>query len=545
MTNREKEELKSGLIKANLPPAVYATNQMGNQKRFMCRITVKNLDYVGIGTASNKEQAESTAARDLIAHLRYKGLIDQDTLSCGPPVIQLDSMPPLEAHNTNIPVISKNNTSLPPVSTQSTNIPLVLTHNTSMAPDSSTLHDPTLDCNENETFWFDRIPEEANLAQKRKKIIELDNSSESLEGWTLDNCKHDLGNFAIANGIKLNYNYQSMKTKSGWYCILSFFVKQLGHELKAQAFAQNKKMASKSCAFQLITKLYHHGLIKPSNYTIKDKQAKDKVTKYLNAPVATLPPPKWQSTQSASFDKEKIESKKHIGWCPPTPIWDAWLGRETTGLLCKMSLQQISIGLSICNSVLNSPMKMRITYEQSILPVWNYRSAILSAISNNPVVFICGSIACGKTTQVPQFILDDFIAQGNGALCNILMTQQRHSSAISVAERIAYERCEHFKENSSVGYNIGRRRMTPRPFGAILFCTIDILLKKMEDGLRGISHIIIDELHEPNSNKDFLLTVLRGMIQDHPKLRVIFMGTSFGITAQRRFPDSPIIKITC
>jgi hypothetical protein len=48
----------------------------------------------------------------------------------------------------------------------------------------------------------------------------------------------------------------------------------------------------------------------------------------------------------------------------------------------------------------------------------------------------------GKTTQVPQFILDDLINNGVGAKANMLVTQPRRISAIGVAERVAQERCE-------------------------------------------------------------------------------------------------------
>lgn len=49
----------------------------------------------------------------------------------------------------------------------------------------------------------------------------------------------------------------------------------------------------------------------------------------------------------------------------------------------------------------------------------------MEAIERNPVVVIKGKTGCGKTTQVPQYILDDFIERGRGADCNIVVTQVR------------------------------------------------------------------------------------------------------------------------
>jgi HrpA-like RNA helicase len=38
----------------------------------------------------------------------------------------------------------------------------------------------------------------------------------------------------------------------------------------------------------------------------------------------------------------------------------------------------------------------------------------LDAISRHQVVIVAGETGCGKTTQLPQFILDDAIQRGQG-----------------------------------------------------------------------------------------------------------------------------------
>lgn len=40
-----------------------------------------------------------------------------------------------------------------------------------------------------------------------------------------------------------------------------------------------------------------------------------------------------------------------------------------------------------------------------------------------------------------------------------------------------------------------------------------MLLRKLEAGLRGISHVIVDEIHERDINSDFILVVLRDMVR--------------------------------
>lgn len=54
-------------------------------------------------------------------------------------------------------------------------------------------------------------------------------------------------------------------------------------------------------------------------------------------------------------------------------------------------------------------------------------------IDNHQVTVISGETGCGKTTQVTQFILDNYIERGKGSACRIVCTQPRRISAISVS----------------------------------------------------------------------------------------------------------------
>lgn len=59
---------------------------------------------------------------------------------------------------------------------------------------------------------------------------------------------------------------------------------------------------------------------------------------------------------------------------------------------------------------------------------------------------------CGKTTQIPQFILDDSLSGRGESVANIICTQPRRISAIAVATRVAQERAEAL--GHSTGYQI-------------------------------------------------------------------------------------------
>lgn len=180
--------------------------------------------------------------------------------------------------------------------------------------------------------------------------------------------------------------------------------------------------------------------------------------------------------------------------------------------------------------------------DRSSLPVFAKRNEIMAAINDNPVIIIRGNTGCGKTTQVCQFILDDYIASGQGAYCSIAVTQPRRISAISVADRVSAERCEPIGQ--SVGYSVRFESCLPRPYASIMFCTIGVLLRKLEGGLRGVSHVIVDEIHERDVNSDFIMVVLRDMIHTYPDLRVILMSATIDTSLfSKYFNDCPVIEI--
>lgn len=92
------------------------------------------------------------------------------------------------------------------------------------------------------------------------------------------------------------------------------------------------------------------------------------------------------------------------------------------------------------------------------------------------VLVISGETGCGKTTQLPQYILEEEIARLCGAHCSIICTQPRRISAISVAARISSERGENLGE--TVGYQI-RLEAKRSDQTRLLFCTTGILLRQL------------------------------------------------------------------
>jgi len=79
----------------------------------------------------------------------------------------------------------------------------------------------------------------------------------------------------------------------------------------------------------------------------------------------------------------------------------------------------------------------RMRQTRQLLPVFTRSQEVLSHIGSNDVTICMAATGSGKTTQIPQMILDETIKRGEGASCNIVCTQPRRLAAISVADRVA------------------------------------------------------------------------------------------------------------
>ncbi|TID20076.1 P-loop containing nucleoside triphosphate hydrolase protein [Venturia nashicola] len=148
------------------------------------------------------------------------------------------------------------------------------------------------------------------------------------------------------------------------------------------------------------------------------------------------------------------------------------------------------------------------------LPMSQARDSVLQHINNNMYSVIVGATGSGKTTQVPQILLEDAIDNDIGAACNIVCTQPRRIAATSVASRVAAERGERLQR--SVGYHVRFDPRTPEAGGSITYCTTGILLQRLQKHpdqvLDSLTHIIIDEVHERDIIIDFLMVTLKKII---------------------------------
>lgn len=150
------------------------------------------------------------------------------------------------------------------------------------------------------------------------------------------------------------------------------------------------------------------------------------------------------------------------------------------------------------------------------LPVADYKEQIISSVADNQVTIITAETGAGKSTQIPQYLLEA------GYVVN--MTQPRRLSAVFVAEEITRQVSEVVgnEARSLVGYHTAENRTT----------TDKTRINVLTDGLRLVQEfgereelehevLVIDEVHEWNTNIEMLIAQAKRLMKDKPELRVV------------------------
>ena len=179
------------------------------------------------------------------------------------------------------------------------------------------------------------------------------------------------------------------------------------------------------------------------------------------------------------------------------------------------------------------------------LPIWSHVAGIREALVRKDVMILVGETGSGKSTQVPQMVVDepwckpqsvtvpkDVSNRGGHAepatgstdsSCQtvrvggcIAITEPRRVAATTLARRVAEEMGTPLGSSSpksTVGYSV-RFDQSAGPNTRIKFLTEGTLLQEMlrDPWLRAYSAVVVDEVHERGANVDLLLGFLRNMV---------------------------------
>ena len=176
------------------------------------------------------------------------------------------------------------------------------------------------------------------------------------------------------------------------------------------------------------------------------------------------------------------------------------------------------------------------------LPVYQNKELIMKNLVKNPVTILIGETGSGKSTQIPQFLLDHLYSTKQHG--SIAVTQPRRVAAINLATRVASEHgCNVGQE---IGYSV-RFDNTTSSKTRLKYLTDGMLLRElmMNKTLKEYKVIIIDEAHERTVLTDLILGFLKALIEGpRPDLKIIVMSAT--LQAERFsafFHEAPVIFV--
>src|SRR5438552_8226452 len=166
------------------------------------------------------------------------------------------------------------------------------------------------------------------------------------------------------------------------------------------------------------------------------------------------------------------------------------------------------------------------------LPIWQIHSQIVETLRSGNRLVLVAPTGSGKTTQVPQMLLDAGLADSaHSPLATpharkIVVLQPRRVAARTVAARVAWERG--VRLGAEVGYQIrfdDRTSLGTR----ICYVTEGILLRWLQEDrtLSEVGIILFDEFHERNLLSDVALVLVKQLKQIHRlDLRMVVMSVT-------------------
>jgi ATP-dependent helicase HrpB len=158
----------------------------------------------------------------------------------------------------------------------------------------------------------------------------------------------------------------------------------------------------------------------------------------------------------------------------------------------------------------------------SELPIYELKEPMLAQLRASNRLILQAPTGSGKSTQVPQILLDGGIADDG----EIVVLQPRRLATRMLAARVAQERKSRL--GGEVGYQIRLDKVTSKET-RIRFVTEGVLLRQLlaDPQLRGISVVIFDEFHERHLYGD--ITLARALdLQEkaRPDLKIVVMSAT-------------------
>ncbi|CAI0413272.1 unnamed protein product [Linum tenue] len=197
------------------------------------------------------------------------------------------------------------------------------------------------------------------------------------------------------------------------------------------------------------------------------------------------------------------------------------------------------------NGKLYSQRYYDILEKRKTLPVWQQKEEFLDVLKKNQVIILVGETGSGKTTQIPQFVLEAAESDTSDKRRKMLVacTQPRRVAAMSVSQRVAEEMDVIIGEE--VGYSIRFEDKSSHKT-VLKYLTDGMLLREaMTDPLlERYKVIILDEAHERTLATDVLFGLLKEVLRNRQDLKLVVMSATLEAEKfQGYFSGAPLMKV--
>lgn len=176
----------------------------------------------------------------------------------------------------------------------------------------------------------------------------------------------------------------------------------------------------------------------------------------------------------------------------------------------------------------------------TVLPIDAHLGAIVQSLERAPNLVLVAEPGAGKTTRVPSALLRASFAQAG----QVLVLEPRRIAARMAARRVASELGE--PVGKTCGYIVRFERQVSRDT-RIVFLTEALLTRRLieDPSLRGVSAVVLDELHERSLHTDMALALLRRLQQrERPDLRIIAMSATLDAERVATFLGSEVMRVS-